>query len=167
MRYYSTILASNLEFLGFDLIGSASDTCRHHRIAYILITPYIEVGSFKKEPVVADDTDQVSQDDQQLLPRQFTTVFEYLINVSGFELPFIVVLLDAEDIVVRNTITQSSENENVLSAVDFVCSEGADEGLSYPMHMMVRDANENVAYGYLGDIDAQPEVQIVHVGEPE
>jgi hypothetical protein len=116
---------------------------------------------------VADDTDQVNQDDQQLLPRQFTTVFEYLINVSGFELPFIVVLLDGEDIVVRNTITQSSENENVLSAVDFVCSEGADEGLSYPMHIMVRDANENVAYGYLGDIDAQPEVQIVHVGEPE
>ena len=31
----------------------------------------------------------------------------------------------------------------------------------------VRDANENVAYGYLGDIDAQPEVQMVHVGEPE
>ena len=116
---------------------------------------------------MADDTDQVNQDAQHLLPPQFTAVFEYLINVSGFELPFIVVLLDAEDIVVRNTITQSSENENVLSALDFVCSEGADEGLSYPMHMMVRDANENVAYRYLGDIDAQPEVQIVHVGEPE
>jgi hypothetical protein len=127
----------------------------------------IEVGSFKKEPLVADDTDQVSQDDQQLLPRQFTTVFEYLINVSGFELPFIVVLLDADDIVIRNTIIQSSENENVLSAVDFVCSEGADEGLSYPMHIMVRDGNGNVAYGYLGDIDAQPEVQIIHVSEPE
>jgi hypothetical protein len=127
----------------------------------------IEVGSFKKKPLVADDTDQVSQDDQQLLPRQFTTVFEYLINVSGFELPFIVVLLDADDIVIRNTIIQSSENENVLSAVDFVCSEGADEGLSYPMHIMVRDGNGNVAYGYLGDIDAQPEVQIIHVSEPE
>jgi hypothetical protein len=116
---------------------------------------------------VVDETDQVNQDDQQLLPRQFTTVFEYLINVSGFELPFIMVLLDADDIVVKNKITQSSENENVLSAVDFVCSEGADEGLSYPMHMMVRDANENVAYGYLGDLDTQPEIQIVHVGEPE
>jgi hypothetical protein len=116
---------------------------------------------------VADDTDQMSQDDQQLPPRQFTTVFEYLINVSGFELPFIVVLLDADDIVVRNTIVQSSENENVLSATDFVCSEGADEGLSYPMHIMVRDANRNVAYGYFNDIDAQPEIQIVHVGEPE
>ncbi len=53
---------------------------------------------------MADDTDQVNQGDQQLLPRQFTTVFEYLINVSGFELPFILVLLDADGIVVRNTI---------------------------------------------------------------
>jgi hypothetical protein len=32
---------------------------------------------------------------------------------------------------------------------------------------MVRDANENVAYGYLGDRDAQPEIQLVHVDEPE
>jgi hypothetical protein len=116
---------------------------------------------------VADDTNQVSQDDQQLLPRQFTTVFEYLINVSGFELPFIVVLLDASDSVVGSTIVQSGENEQVLSAMEFVCSEGADEALSYPMHAMVRDANENVAYGYMGDIDAQPEIQVVHVAEPE
>jgi hypothetical protein len=116
---------------------------------------------------MADDTDQANQSDQHLLPRQFTTVFEYLINVSGFELPFILVLLDADDIVVRNKIVQNSENKNVLSAMDFVCSEGADEGLSYPMHIMVRDANENVAYGYLGDIDAEPEIQIVHVDEPE
>jgi hypothetical protein len=116
---------------------------------------------------MADDTDQANQSDPQLLPCQFTAVFEYLINVSGFELPFISVLLDDDDIVVRNKIVQSSENENVLSAMDFVCSEGADEGLSYPMHIMVRDANENVAYGYLDDIDAQPEIQIVHVGEDE
>lgn len=116
---------------------------------------------------MADDTDQANQSDQHLLPRQFTTVFEYLINVSGFELPFILVLLDADGIVVRNKIVQNSENKNVLSAMDFVSSEGADEGLSYPMHMMVRDANENVAYGYLGNSDAQPEIQIVHVDEPE
>jgi hypothetical protein len=127
----------------------------------------IEGGSCKKETIVADDTDQVSQDDQQLLPRQFTTIFEYLINVSGFELPFILVLLDANDSVVGDTIVQSGENEQVLSAMEFVCSEGADEGLSYPMHVMVCDANENVAYGYLGDIDAQPEIQVVHVSEPE
>ena len=114
-----------------------------------------------------DDTDQVSQDDPQLLPPQFTTVFEYLINVSGFELPFILVLLDANDSVVGNVIVQSGENENVLSAVEFVCSEGAEEGLSYPMHMMVRDVNGNAAYGYLDDMDAQPEIQMVHVGEDE
>jgi hypothetical protein len=116
---------------------------------------------------MADDTDQANQSDPQLLPRQFTTVFEYLINVSGFELPFILVLLDADDIVVRNKIVQNSENGNVLSAMDFVCSEGAEEGLSYPMHMMVRDVNGNAAYGYLDDIDAQPEIQMVHVGEDE
>src|SRR5688500_11657363 len=100
---------------------------------------------------MADDTDQVNQDDPQLLPRQFTTVFEYLINVSGFELPFIFVLLDADDIVVRNKIVQNSENDNGLRAIDLFCSEGAEEGLSYPMHMMVRDANGNAAYGYLDD----------------
>jgi hypothetical protein len=116
---------------------------------------------------VADDTEEVSQDDPQLLPSQFTSVFEYLINVSGFELPFILVLLDASGSVVGHTIVQSGENENVLSALEFVCSEGAEEGLSYPIHVMVRDANENVAYGYLEDIEAQPEIQIVHVGEPE
>jgi len=116
---------------------------------------------------MTDDTDQANQSDPQLLPRQFTTVFEYLINVSGFELPFILVLLDADDIVVRNKIVPNSENEHVLSAMDFVCSEGADEGLSYPMHLMVRDANGNAAYGYLDDIDAQPEIQMVHVGEDE
>ena len=38
---------------------------------------------------MADNTDQAYQSDPHLLPRQFATVFEYLINVSGFELPFI------------------------------------------------------------------------------
>ena len=76
-------------------------------------------------------------------------------------------LLDASGSVVGHTIVQSGKNENVLSALEFVCSEGAEEGLSYPIHVMVRDANENVAYGYLGDIDAQPEIQVVHVSEPE
>ena len=104
---------------------------------------------------MADDTDQANQSDPQLLPRQFTTVFEYLINVSGFELPFILVLLDADDLVVGNKIVRNSENENVLSAIDFVCSEGADEGLSYPMHMMVRDVNGNAAYGWCQDTFAK------------
>ncbi len=114
-----------------------------------------------------DDTDQANQSDPQLLPRHFATVFEYLINVSGFELPFILVLLDADDSVVGSKIIQSGENENVLSTTDFIRSEGAEEGLSYPLHIMVRDGNENVAYGYLDDIDAQPEIQMVHVGEDE
>jgi hypothetical protein len=113
---------------------------------------------------MADDTDQANPSDPQLLLRQFTTVFEYLLNVSGFELPFILVLLDDDDIVIRNQIVQ---NDNVLSAMEFVGSEGADEGLSYPMHMMVRDVNGNAAYGYLDDIDAPPEIQMVHVGEDD
>jgi hypothetical protein len=116
---------------------------------------------------MTDDTDQANQSDPQPLPRQFTTIFEYLINVSGFELPFTLVLLDADDSVVGSQIIQSGEHEHVLSATDFIRSEAAEEGLRYPMHMMVRDANENVAYGYLGDMDAQPEVQMIHVGEPE
>ena len=116
---------------------------------------------------MADDTDQANQSDQQLLQRQFTTVFEYLINVSGFELPFIFVLLDVDAIVVRSKIVQNGEHENVLRASDFFCSEGAEEGLSYPMHMMVRDVNGNAAYGYLDDIDAPPEIQMVHVGEDD
>jgi hypothetical protein len=32
---------------------------------------------------------------------------------------------------------------------------------------MVRDVNGNAAYAYLDDIDAQPEIQMVHVGEDE
>jgi hypothetical protein len=35
------------------------------------------------------------------------------------------------------------------------------------MHMMVRDGNGNVAYEYLDDIDAQPEIQMVHVSEDD
>ena len=116
---------------------------------------------------MADATNPMNQSDGQLLQRQFTTVFEYLINVSGFELPFALVLLDADDSVIGSKIIQSGENEHVLSATDFIRSEGAEEGLSYPMQMMVRDANENVAYGYLDDIDAQPEIQMVHVGADE
>jgi hypothetical protein len=116
---------------------------------------------------MVDNTDQANPSEPQLRPRQFTTVFEYLINVSGFELPFIFVLLDADDIVLRNKIVQNGEHENVLRAIDLVCSEGAEEGLSYPMHLMVRDVNGNAAYGYLDDIDVQPEIQMVHVGEDE
>ena len=129
--------------------------------------PYIEVGSFKKEPAVADATNPMDQSDEHLLQRQFTTVFEYLINVSGFELPFILVLLDADDSVVGNKIIRNGEHEDVLSTTDFIRSEAAEEGLSYPMHIMVRDGNENVAYGYLDDLDAQPEIQMVHVAEDE
>ena len=87
---------------------------------------------------MADDTDQANQSEPQPLPGQFTTVFEYLINVSGFELPFIFVLLDVDAIVVRSKIVQNGEHEHVLRAIDLVCSEGAEEGLSYPIHLMVR-----------------------------
>ena len=116
---------------------------------------------------MADVTNPMNQSDEQLLQRQFTTVFEYLINVSGFELPFILVLLDADDSVVGSKIILNGEHEDVLSTTDFIRSEAAEEGLSYPMHIMVRDGNENVAYGYLDDIDAQPEIQMVHVGEDD
>jgi hypothetical protein len=74
-------------------------------------------------------------DDQQLMERQFTIVFEHLINVLQFELPYILVLLDSDDTVVGNKVVQIGENENVLSAVEFVSSEGAEEGLLYPMHV--------------------------------
>jgi hypothetical protein len=131
------------------------------------LPPYIEVGSFKKEPAVADATNPMDQSDEHLLQRQFTTVFEYLINVSGFELPFTLVLLDADDSVVGSKIILNGEHEDVLSTTDFIRSEAAEEGLSYPMHIMVRDGNENVAYGYLDDLDAQPEIQMVHVAEDE
>jgi hypothetical protein len=116
---------------------------------------------------MADNTDQANQSDPHQMPRQFATVFEYLINASGFELPFIFVLLDVDAIVVRSKIVQNGEHENVLRAIDLFCSEGAEEGLSYPMHLMVRDVNGNVAYGYLDDMDVQPEIQLVHVGEDE
>ena len=116
---------------------------------------------------MADATNPMDPNDDHLLQRQFTTVFEYLINVSGFELPFTLVLLDADDSVVGSKIIGSAEHEEVLSSTDFMRSEAAEEGLSYPMHILVRDGNENVAYGYLGDIDAQPEIQMVHVAEDE
>ena len=116
---------------------------------------------------MADATNPMGQSDEYLLQRQFTTVFEYLIYVSGFELPFILVLLDADDSVVGRKIIRNGEHEVVLSTTDLIRSKAAEEGLSYPMHIMVRDGNENVAYGYLDDIDAQPEIQMVHVAEDE
>ena len=117
---------------------------------------------------MTDDTEQIDQnDDQQLLERQFTTVFEHLIHIAQFELPYILVLLDSADNVIGNKIIGSEENENVLSAVDFVSSGGAKDGLLYPMHLMVRDANGSVAYVYLDDIDVQPELQIVHMDKDE
>ena len=76
-------------------------------------------------------------------------------------------LLDSADNVIGNKIIGSDENKNVLSVVDFVFSEGAEEGLLYPMHIMVRDANGSVAYVYLNDIDAQPEIQIMHMDKNE
>jgi hypothetical protein len=69
---------------------------------------------------VADATNPMDQSDEHLLQRQFTTVFEYLINVSGFELPFILVLLDADDSVVGSKIIRNGEHEDVLSTTDFI-----------------------------------------------
>lgn len=116
---------------------------------------------------MADDTEHMNQSDQDLLERQFTTVFEHLINVLRFELPYILALLDSDDTVVGNKVVQIGENGNVLSAVEFVSSEGAEEGLLYPIHVMIRDTNGSVAYAYLDDIDTQPEIQMVHVAEDE
>ena len=116
---------------------------------------------------MADDTEHMNQSDQDLLERQFTTVFEHLINVLRFKLPFILMLLDSDDTIVGNKVVQIGENKNVLSAIDFVSSDGAEDGLLYPMHLMVRDTNGAVAYVYLDDIDAQPEFQIVHMDKDE
>ena len=112
---------------------------------------------------MADDADQVNQTDQQLLQRQFTTVFEHLINVTQFDLPFVLVLLDDTDNVIGNKVVETSDNPNELEAIDFVVSEGVEDGLTYPLHVMVRDAHGDVAYVYLDDIDAQPDMKIVHI----
>ncbi len=77
------------------------------------------------------------------------------------------VLLDDTDSVIGNKVVETNDNPNELEAIDFVASEGVEDGLSYPLHVMVRDARGHVAYGYLDDIDAQPEIQIVHVDEGE
>ena len=116
---------------------------------------------------MADDTDQVNQSDEQLMQSQLATVFEYLINIARFALPFVLVPLDDTDNVIGNKIVQSGENTHGLSGVDFVVSEGAEDGLSYPMHVMVREANGCVAYGYLDDLDTQPDMKIVHINEDE
>ncbi len=116
---------------------------------------------------MADDTDQVNQSDEQLMQRQFATVFEQLINLAQFELPFVLVLLDDTDNVIGNKVVETNDNPNELEAIDFVVSKGVEDGLSYPLHVMVRDANGYVAYVYLDDIDAQPNIQIVHIEEDE
>ncbi len=116
---------------------------------------------------MADDTDQVNQSDQQLLQRQFATVFEQLINIARFELPFVLVLLDDTDNVIGSKVVETSDNPNELEAIDFVVSKDAEDGLTYPMHVMVRDANGHVAYVYLDDIDAQPDMKIVHIDADE
>ncbi len=79
---------------------------------------------------MADDADQVNQTDQQLLQRQFTTVFEHLINVTQFDLPFVLVLLDDTDNVIGNKVVETSDNPNELEALDFVASEGVEDGLT-------------------------------------
>ena len=75
------------------------------------------------------------------------------------------VLLDDTDSVIGNKAVETSDNPNEIEAINFVASEGIEDGLSYPLHMMVRDTNGCVAYVYLDDIDAQPEIQMVHVKE--
>jgi hypothetical protein len=117
---------------------------------------------------MTDDSEQTDKNnDRRLLKHQFTLIFEYLINISRFDPPYILVLLDAADNVIGNKIVQSDEDKSVLSATDFVSSKGAEDRLFYPMHLMIRDANGSVAYVYLDDIDVQPEIKIVHVDEGE
>lgn len=105
--------------------------------------------------------------DEQLLQRQFATVCEHLINIARFALPFVLVLLDDTENVIGSKAVETSDNPNELDALDFVVSEGAANGLRCPMHLMIRDAQGQVAYAYLDDLDAQPAMQIVHGGEDE
>ncbi len=112
---------------------------------------------------MADDMDQANQSGEQSMQSQFATVFEHLINVTQFDLPFVLVLLDDTDNVIGNKVVETSDNPNELEAIDFVASEGVADGLSYPRHVMVRDAHGDVAYVYLDDIDAQPDMNIVHI----
>ena len=116
---------------------------------------------------MADDTDQGNQTDQELLQRQFAAVFEQLLNIARFALPFVLVLLDDTDNVIGNKVVEMSDNPNELEAIDYVVSKGAEDGLTYPLHVMARDANGCVAYVYLDDIDAQPDMKIVHIDEGE
>jgi len=123
--------------------------------------------------VAADDliginsTDQGNPSDEQRMQRQFTTVFEQLIHIARFALPFVLVLLDDTDNVIGSNAVETSDNPNALDAIDFVVSQGAEDGLSYPMHVMVRDARGQVAYVYLDDLDTQPDMKIVHIDEEE
>ena len=46
---------------------------------------------------MTDEIDQVNQNDDQLLKHQLAIIFEYLINIAQFDLPYILVLLDKTD----------------------------------------------------------------------
>jgi len=113
---------------------------------------------------VADETDQGDPSDEQGMHRQFATVFEQLINLARFTLPLVLVLLDDTDHVIGSQAVETSDNPHALEAINFVVSPGVEDGLSYPMHVMVHDARGQVAYVYL---DTQPEIQIVHIVEEE
>jgi hypothetical protein len=114
---------------------------------------------------VADDIDQGNPSDEQLMQRQFATVFEQLIHIARFALPFVLVLLDDTDNVIGSKAVETSDNPNELDAIDFVVSQDAEDGLSYPMHVMVRDARGHVAYVYLDDLDTPPDIKLVHIDE--
>ena len=68
---------------------------------------------------MADDTEQIEQNDEQLLQSQLATVCEHLINIAQFELPFVLVLLDAYDNVIGSKIVQSRVNPHRTGCTGF------------------------------------------------
>jgi len=133
----------------------------------LLLSRHTGIENFSKEPSVADETDQGDPSDEQGMHRQFATVFEHLINLARFTLPLVLVLLDDTDHVIGSQAVETSDNPHALEAINFVVSPGVEDGLSYPMHVMVHDARGQVAYVSLDDLDTQPEIQIVHIVEEE
>ncbi len=61
---------------------------------------------------MADDTEQANQSGEQSMQSQFATVFEQLINIARFALPFALVLLDGTDNVIGSKIVETSDNKN-------------------------------------------------------
>ncbi len=99
---------------------------------------------------------------ERMLSSQTLFVINFL-DKAKFEMPFTITIVDEWDTLMHSQVIQDRIKSGELHDIPYNFYDVGNEGLLWPMDLLIRDQKSQIAYAHLEDVDARPEIRILRL----